>query len=100
MPKGSVPYPIDDDPTDEVNPYERLMRRHAVAAGPDVTIDDEIEDEGIEDEDPFAGFVEMAPIEVALAEAEASIEPLGELDAEALEPLGTEEARRYLTRRN
>ncbi len=31
--------------------YERLMRRHAKGAGPDVTIDDEVEEAGIEDAD-------------------------------------------------
>ncbi|MSQ02441.1 MAG: hypothetical protein EXR71_11210 [Myxococcales bacterium] len=78
----------------------RLLRRHALASGPDVTIDDGIEDEGIQDDDPFAGFVEVSAVEVALTEAEPGIETLGNLEAEAVEPLGIDAGRRVVTRQN
>ncbi len=85
VPPRTVPVPLDDDPTDEVPPYERLMRRYAHPAEPDLSIEEEIEREGLADEDPFAGFAEVAAVE--LAEPDGPVDELVELDAAALEPV-------------
>ena len=83
MPKDpTAPFPADDDPTDEVPPFERLMRRHAKPVGPDVTIDEEIEREGIEDADPYAGF---SPVEDAELSDPVGVEAM-DVDVAALGP--------------
>lgn len=103
VPKTTAPYPDIDEPTDEVNPYERLMRRYAHAAEPELSIEEEMEREGIEDRDPFAEFVEVGAAELAepttedpaaLSDelADLSADALEPVDADALEPLGPDAA--------
>ncbi len=79
------PFPVDDDPTDEVPPFERAMRKHASSAEPELTIEEEIEREGIEDRDPFELFDAVPERELTdpgfLSPEE---EALPELDPEAL----------------
>lgn len=90
VPKTPAPYPDIDEPTDEVDPYERLMRRYAHSAEPELSIEEEMEREGIEDRDPFAEFAEVGPAELAEPTTEdpaALSEELADLSADALEPM-------------
>lgn len=89
MPKDpTIPYPADDDPTDEVPPFERLMRRHAKPVGPDVTIEEEIEREGIEDGDPYAGFPPVEDVELSdPIGVEAGEDTAADLGDAAVDPL-------------
>ncbi len=87
----TISYPTDDDPTDEVPPFERLMRRHAVPVGPDVTIEEEIEREGIEDADPYAGFPAVEDVELSdpggVEAAEPAVNELASLGDAEVSPL-------------
>lgn len=86
MPSPTHPLPDTDDPTDEVNPYERLMRRYAHSDEPELSIEEEMEQEGIEDADPFAAFTEVAATELVEPTTEDPA-ALAELSGDALEPL-------------
>jgi hypothetical protein len=63
------PYPGEDDPTDELPAYARLNRKYAAPTPPDHSIDDDVEEAGIEDRDPFEEFVEVG------GRGELSLEP-------------------------
>ena len=87
------PFPEAEENTDEVPPYERLMRKHAAPEAPEKSIDEEVDEEGIEDKDPFEAFTEVGDAElkpaVIVGGEELTDDEITPIDGELLVAIST-----------